>query len=56
MCLKPLHIYELKLCIALLGKGTSRIFSMLIFIMMSLESNEMKVWNMRYGHRAMNEE
>ena len=34
----------------------SIIFYMLMFMMMNLESKEMKEWNMRCGHRAMNEE
>jgi len=32
------------------------IFYMLMFMMMILESKEIKVWNMKYGHCAMKEE
>jgi len=34
----------------------SRIFYLLIFMMMIHEREEMKVWNMKYGHCANNEE
>ena len=34
----------------------SRIFYLLIIMMMIYEREEMKVWNIKYGHCAMNKE